>query len=158
MLVTQSCLTPVQWTVAPQAPLSMEFSRQEDWCGLPCPFPSDFPDPGLNVGLLHCRQILYHVSPQGSPLDRECAPTGKRRGRRISKPFWSEHGICINAFNPHNSLTIIYHYYLTILDKEERGPERSSNLLKVAQNPNPGSPAWCPRASPLPLLVYFVLS
>ena len=34
------------WTVACQAPLSMEFSRQEYWSGLPCPSPEDLPDPG----------------------------------------------------------------------------------------------------------------
>ena len=32
---------------SPQAPLSMEFSRQEYWSGLPCPPPGDLPDPGL---------------------------------------------------------------------------------------------------------------
>ena len=32
------------WTVAPQAPLSMAFSRQEYWSGLPCPSPEDLPD------------------------------------------------------------------------------------------------------------------
>ena len=35
------------WTVAPQAPLSMGFSRQEYWSGLPCPPPGDLPDPGI---------------------------------------------------------------------------------------------------------------
>ena len=34
------------WTVACQAPLSMEFSRQEYWSGLPCPSPRDLPGPG----------------------------------------------------------------------------------------------------------------
>ena len=34
------------WTVAHQAPLSMGFSRQEYWSGLPCPPPGDLPDPG----------------------------------------------------------------------------------------------------------------
>ena len=34
------------WTVALQAPLSMGFSRQEYWSGLPCPPPGDLPDPG----------------------------------------------------------------------------------------------------------------
>ena len=34
-------------TVALQAPLSMEFSRQEYWCGLPCPPPGALPDPGI---------------------------------------------------------------------------------------------------------------
>ena len=32
------------WTVARQAPLSMEFSRQEYWSELPCPTPKDLPD------------------------------------------------------------------------------------------------------------------
>ena len=35
------------WTVAHQAPLSMGFSRQEYWNGLPCPPPEDLPDPGI---------------------------------------------------------------------------------------------------------------
>ena len=34
------------WTVAHQAPLSMEFSRQEYWSRLPCPPPGDLPNPG----------------------------------------------------------------------------------------------------------------
>ena len=34
-------------TVAHQAPLSMGFSRQEYWSGLPCPSPGDLPDPGI---------------------------------------------------------------------------------------------------------------
>ena len=38
-------MTP--WTVAHQAPLSMEFSRQEYWSGLPFPIPGDLPDPGI---------------------------------------------------------------------------------------------------------------
>ena len=36
-----------QWTVAHQAPLSMEFPRQEYWSGLPFPSPGDLPDPGI---------------------------------------------------------------------------------------------------------------
>ena len=35
------------WTVARQAPLSMGFSRQEYWSGLPFPSPGDLPDPGI---------------------------------------------------------------------------------------------------------------
>ena len=58
------CATP--WTVACQAPPSMGFPRQEYWSGLPFPSPGDLPNPGLKPGLLHCRQILYHLSHQGS--------------------------------------------------------------------------------------------
>ena len=35
------------WTVAHQAPLSMGFSRQEYWSGLPCPPPRHLPNPGI---------------------------------------------------------------------------------------------------------------
>ena len=35
------------WTVAHQAPLSMGFSRQEYWSGLPCPPTGDLPNPGI---------------------------------------------------------------------------------------------------------------
>ena len=38
------------WTVARQAPLSMEFSRQEYWSGLPFPSPGDLPNPGIKPG------------------------------------------------------------------------------------------------------------
>ena len=35
------------WTVAHQASLSVEFSKQEYWGGLPFPFPGDLPNPGI---------------------------------------------------------------------------------------------------------------
>jgi len=50
------------WTVALQAPLFMEFSRQEYWNGLSFPLPG-VPTQGLKLHLLrllYCRQILYH--------------------------------------------------------------------------------------------------
>ena len=37
----------IPWTVAYQAPQTMEFSRQEYWSGLPFPSPGDFPNPGI---------------------------------------------------------------------------------------------------------------
>ena len=47
-----SCFSCIQlfvtpWTTASQAPLSMEFSRQEYWSGLPFPPPGDLPDPEI---------------------------------------------------------------------------------------------------------------
>jgi len=56
--------------IAHQAPLSMGFPRQEYYSGLPVPSPGDLPvfvTQGSNPGLLHCRQILYRLSYQGSP-------------------------------------------------------------------------------------------
>ena len=40
-------LFEILWTVACQAPLSMGFSRQEHWSGLPFPSPGNLPNPGM---------------------------------------------------------------------------------------------------------------
>ena len=45
-------LFAILWTVARQAPLSMGFSREEYWSGLPCPSPGDLPDPGFEPASL----------------------------------------------------------------------------------------------------------
>ena len=56
------------WTVAHQAPLSMGFSRQEYWSGLPLSTSGDLPDPGIKPGLLlnpllHCWMLptIWHM-------------------------------------------------------------------------------------------------
>ena len=38
----------------------MGISRQEYWSGLPFPSPGDLPDPGIEPGLLHYKQMLYN--------------------------------------------------------------------------------------------------
>ena len=61
VLVSQLCPTPCDPTDCTcQAPLSMEFSRQEYWRGLPFLSPGDLPNPGAPTG----RQILYCLSHQ----------------------------------------------------------------------------------------------
>ena len=62
------------WTVALQAPLSMEFSRQEYWSGLPFPSPGDFPNLGLNPG-----------SPALQADSLPSVPPGKPNGMVISR-------------------------------------------------------------------------
>ena len=64
MLVTQLCLT-LQPPGARQAPLSMGFSRQEYWSGLPFPSPRDLPDPGIKPGLLHWQADSLLSEPPG---------------------------------------------------------------------------------------------
>ena len=67
VLLAQSCPTLCNpWSVAPQAPLSMEFSRQEYWSRSPLPSPRIFLTQGLDLGLLHRRQILHRLRHQGS--------------------------------------------------------------------------------------------
>ena len=46
---THVWLSATQWTVACQSHLSMGFSRQEYWSGLPCPPPGDLPDLGIET-------------------------------------------------------------------------------------------------------------
>ena len=47
MMVSCVRLFVTPWTIARQAPLSMEFSRREYWSGLPFPSPGDLLDPGM---------------------------------------------------------------------------------------------------------------
>ena len=58
------------WTVAHQAPPSMEFSRQEYWSGLPFPSPGNLPDPEIEPRS-HILQVDALLSePPGNPFFR----------------------------------------------------------------------------------------
>ena len=62
----QLFVTP--WTVAHQAPPSMEFSRQEYWSGLPFPSPGDLPDPGIKPGSPALQADALLSEPLGKPI------------------------------------------------------------------------------------------
>ena len=53
------------WTAAHHAPLSMEFSRQENWRGLPFTSPGDLSDPGVEPASPLGRQILLSLNHLG---------------------------------------------------------------------------------------------
>ena len=55
------------WAVDYQAPLSMEFSRQEYWSGLPFPSPGDLPDPGIEPGSPTLQADTLLSEPPGKP-------------------------------------------------------------------------------------------
>ena len=58
-------------TTAHQAPLSMGFSRQEDWGGLPCPPPGDLPDLGIEPTSPVSPALaggFFTNEPQGKPV------------------------------------------------------------------------------------------
>ena len=57
------------WTVACQAPLSMGFSRQKYWSGLPFPLPGDLPDPGIKPESPAPQADSFPSEPPGKPLD-----------------------------------------------------------------------------------------
>ena len=58
-------MTP--WTVAYQAPLSMGFSRQEYWSGVPFPSPGDLPDSGIKPGSPVLQTDAVPSEPPGKP-------------------------------------------------------------------------------------------
>ena len=68
VFVAQLCLTLCNpWTIARQTPLSIGFSRQEYWSGLPFLFLGGIcSTQGSNLSLLHYRKILYHLSYRGN--------------------------------------------------------------------------------------------
>ena len=96
----QIFVTP--WTVACQAPLSMEFSRQEYWSRLPFPPPGDLPNPGIeptNPGM-EPRCLAYQADsllsePPGKPvrptikslgcMGSQCLPSQGERGSFLHK-------------------------------------------------------------------------
>ena len=55
------------WTVTYKAPLSMEFSRQKYWSGLPFPSPGDLPDPGIKPGSPTLQTDTLLFEPPGKP-------------------------------------------------------------------------------------------
>ena len=72
------------WTLTHQAPLSMEFSRQEYWSRLPFSAPRDFPDPGIETASL--------VSPDFAGRFFTTVPPGKSKNgilhhKMINKSF-----------------------------------------------------------------------
>ena len=55
------------WTVAHQAPLYVEFSRQEYWSGLPFPSPRDLPNPGIEPRSPALAVRFFTTEPLGKP-------------------------------------------------------------------------------------------
>jgi len=55
------------WTVTPQAPLSVEFPRQEYWCGLPFPSPGDLPNPRIELASPALAGRFFTAVPPGKP-------------------------------------------------------------------------------------------
>ena len=60
----------IPWTVAYQAPLSMEFSRQEYWSGLPFLPPGYLPDPGIEPGSPAFQADALLSESPGKPLNK----------------------------------------------------------------------------------------
>ena len=137
----QSCLNlSTLWTVAHQAPLSMRYSRQEYWSGLPCPSPGDLPDPGMelkslmspalaggffNTSTTSPRQISTTCDPQfdcysvkGVPACSSCGPFSFRAQKILTHQcsnIWDKHCVLptMNLFL--SSFTLYFLLHLTVI-------------------------------------------
>ena len=77
-MLSHDQLFATPWTVAHQDPLSMGFSWQEYWSGVPCPPPGDLPDPGIEPSALKSRVMagrLFTTSPTWEAHIVDCSIT-----------------------------------------------------------------------------------
>ena len=58
----------IPWILAHQAPLSMKFSRQQYWSGLPCPPPGNLPNPGIKPRSPALQADSLLTEPPGKPI------------------------------------------------------------------------------------------
>ena len=96
----------ILWTVVHRAPLSLEFSRQEYWSGLPFPPPGDLPDPEIKLALLEAPVLVGKFF---TPEPPAAAATAQERGScdvcdgtgaqwRGATPFQGkEQGLCFDG-------------------------------------------------------------
>ena len=103
------------WTVAHQAPLSMGFSRQGYWCGLPCPPPADISDPGTKpvslesptlAGVFFTTSATWHLTAvllPGKPHGRRslvgCSPWGRKESDTTERLHFHFSLSCIGEGN-----------------------------------------------------------
>jgi len=85
--VTQLCPTLWDPTISHQAPLSMGFSRQEYWSGLPFPPPGNLPDPGIKPVSPALAGEFFTSEPPGKPHFLPCATwEGSENHEKVLQP------------------------------------------------------------------------
>ena len=105
-----SKLFATPWTVARQAPLSIGFSRQEYWSGLPFPYPGDLPKP--------------EIKPRSLALEADSLP---------SETPGNKEGNILNPGGEHfKKIDISYHSYIEI--HQERNKDSHWNHSHSALN------------------------
>ena len=135
-------LLSTPWTVARQAPLSMGFSRQEYWSGLPCPPPGDLPDPGINPTSLRSSALAEGsllLAQPGKPVRSPEPPSGT--GAHLPAP-------------PALPRTV-YNHWLQFTQKpshssNETNAERTIYVPVLSLGPDPKSHPHCSSLYPGP--------
>ena len=131
------------WTVDHQAPLSLEFSRQEYWSALPFPAPGDLPDPGIEPSSVSCigRRILYHFVTWKAPpskgclkyISTQCCPCVLGGGwEDIGQPFLTP-ALLWRSFNPRGKALVSLRLLWTSNDEADGMSIDSFNPHAVMQ-------------------------
>ena len=118
------------WTVVCQAPLSVRFSRQDYWSGMPCSSPGDLPNAGIEP-----------ISPASPALQVTAEPVGKPRRESISSVTQS----CPTLCDPMNHSTpglLVHHQF------PEFTQTHVHRVGDAIQPSHPLSPASPPAPSP----------
>ena len=89
------CANPMD--CSPQAPLSMGFSRQEYWSGLPCPSPGALPNQGMGPrsSALQADSLLSELPGKLRTVPRHCQMPLGREGARL--PWVGNHGLSVES-------------------------------------------------------------
>ena len=82
-------LSVTPWTVALQASLSMGFSRQEYWSGLPCPPPGDLPNPGIEPAVLTSPALAGRFLATSATKEAKRRSWVSRSGLGRDPAFWT---------------------------------------------------------------------
>ena len=99
------------WTVAYQASLSMGFSRQEYWSGLPFPSPGDLPDPGIEPRSSALEADALTSEPPGKPGEKvgEWKTWLKsQHSENEDHGIWSHHFMGNRCWNSGNSVRLYF--------------------------------------------------
>ena len=81
------------WTAARQAPLSMGFSRQQYWSGLPCLPPGDLPNPGVKPGSLMSPTLAGGFFTTSAPWEQlRSSLLHVREVLSVVSDSWQSHG------------------------------------------------------------------
>ena len=147
MLVTQSWPTP--WTAAHQTPLSMRFSRQGYWSGLPFPSPGDLPNPGIEPGSPALQADSLPTKLQGKPVYSSLTNSfGEGNGTPLQYSclenpmdggaWWAEvHGVAKSRIRL-SDFTFTFHFHAL---KKEMATYSSVLAWRI---PGMGEPGWLP--------------
>ena len=84
-LLSRVRLFATLWTVAHQAPLSMGFSRQEYWSGLPFPSPGDLPNPGIKPRSPALQADTLTSEPPGKPITHKAEENQQQHWASIGR-------------------------------------------------------------------------